>query len=141
VRATEEFYATGHPNVVAEHPTTFEITREGKLSKRGDCVLAVNSTKAAADFSEEFKRVCRNDGAIVLMRLEANGIQDLVRGWGSARLTLTDSDGIVCRTSTHASARTVMVRADKAARDLRRDLIIALKSPETRLRIQLTVEI
>lgn len=141
MRITEEFYATGHPNVVAGHPTTFEITREANLSKRGDCVLAVNSTKAAADFSDEFRRVCRNDGARVLMRLEAKGIRDLIQGWGSARLTITDSEEIVGRTSTYVSPRTVMVRANKAARDLRRDLIIALKSPETRLRIQLTAEI
>ncbi|HIG98004.1 TPA: DUF371 domain-containing protein, partial [Candidatus Woesearchaeota archaeon] len=40
------FTAHGHPNILATHRTTLEITKDSELTTRGNCVVAV-----AADFS------------------------------------------------------------------------------------------
>ncbi|MHA1410910.1 MAG: DUF371 domain-containing protein, partial [Candidatus Odinarchaeia archaeon] len=51
----EEFKARGHENITATHPTTLEITKDMKLTPRGDCIIAVGSEKALFDFSDEIK--------------------------------------------------------------------------------------
>ena len=41
--------------ITATHTTSFEITKERHLTAKGDCILAVDSSKGAADLSEEFR--------------------------------------------------------------------------------------
>ncbi|HID73268.1 TPA: DUF371 domain-containing protein [Candidatus Micrarchaeota archaeon] len=43
--------ARGHPNIRAEHETTFEVTTEPSLTPRGDCIVGVQADKAASDLS------------------------------------------------------------------------------------------
>ena len=120
---------------------TFEVTKDPHLTKRGDCVIAVNATKAPAEFSPEFKATCRKAGSQIKVILEAEGVVDLIRGWGSPCLTFADRNEMVGRKSTFVSDRTIMVRADKAAIDLKRSLIQVLMSPTTRLKIRLIAEL
>lgn len=141
MRIIEELFAQGHPNVLARHATTFEITKDIELTRRGDCVIAVSATKGAADLSMEFKRLCRNDEARILVELQAAGIAESIEGRGSGRLTVSHPTEIVGRKSTHISDRTIMIRADRAACDIDRDLVDALKSPTTRLRVRIIAEL
>ena len=119
---------------------TFEVTRDSHLSKRGDCVIGVSADKAVNDLEFAFKEACRREGARITVRLEAAGIIETIRGRGSQNLSLTHPKEIVGRKSLYASDRTIMVSADKAASDLNRQLIIALKSPSTKLNVQIIVE-
>ena len=52
-------------------------------------------------------------------------------GFGHENLTLTHPTDIVCRTSDYVCPRTLMINADKAARDLDSDLIEDLKNALT----------
>ena len=56
-----------------------------------------------------------------------NGHDEIV-GFGHENLTLTHPTDIVCRTSDYVCPRTLMINADKAARDLDSDLIEDLKN-------------
>lgn len=141
MRIVEEFYARGHPNVVAKHPTTFEITRELELSKRGDCVIAVGATKGLTNLSMKFRKLCRNDESRILVEVRTLRIADIIEGRGSRRLTLSHSSEMVGRKSSYVSDRTIMIRADKAACDVNRDLIDALTSPSTSAQIRITAEV
>lgn len=141
MRIIQEFEARGHPNVIAVHPTTFEITKHAELTKRGDCVIAVQATKGLADLSPEFRRICREDDARIVVQLQTGGIVEIIEGRGSRRLTLNHSSEIVGRKSTYVSDRTLMIRADRAACDIGRDLIYALRSPDTVLHVIATAEI
>jgi hypothetical protein len=141
LRVTQNLYARGHPNVIAKHHTTFEITRHNQLTKRGDCVIAVQASKAPADLSTEFRNLCKTDEARIMVELRAAGIVETIEGKGSRGLTLSHSSEIVGRKSTYVSDRTLMIRADKAACDIGRDLIRALKSPGTKLQITIIGEI
>jgi len=120
---------------------TFEITKDKHLTRRGDCVIAVNATKAPVDLSAEFKNLCRHENSRITMRLEVNGVTDLIQGWGSPKLALTHSSEMVGRKSSFISDRTVMIAANKAAVDIKRNLVEALRSPNTRLLIQFVVEV
>ena len=141
MRFTEEIHARGHPNVLGTHKMTFEITKEPQLSVRGDCVIGVGANKGASDLQATFKEACRNEGARITVRLEAEGIVDTIHGLGNRNLSFSHPTEIVGRKSLYTSGRTIMVEADKAALDLNRKLIAALKSPNTQLTVQLSVEV
>lgn len=141
MKITEEFSAQGHPNVLATHPTTFEITKETWLTRRGDCVIAVRATKGAKELSRDFRTLCRNGECNVVVELWANGIAERIEGKGAPGLKLTHPTEMVGRRGLFVSDRTIMVQADRAAFDLRRDLIEALTHSETRLRVRITAEL
>ena len=68
---TVVFSARGHESTIATHKTTFEITKEESLSKQGDCIVAVEATKAAADLPKEFKEAAMKEGAQITITIEA----------------------------------------------------------------------
>jgi hypothetical protein len=120
---------------------TFEVTRDSHLSKRGNCVIGVSANKGASDLTPRFKEACRNESAQITVLLEAEGIVDAIHGLGSCNLTFSHQTEIVGRKSWYTSERTIMVGADKAALDLKRTLVAALKSPNTQLTVKLFVEV
>jgi hypothetical protein len=137
----QDFYARGHPNVLAEHAMTFEITKDEHLTRRGDCVIAVRATKGLGELSSNLRNLCKRDDARIVVELRASGIFDSIEGRGSAGLVLSHSSEIVGRKSTYVSDRTLMIGADKAACDINRDLVGALKSPDTKLEIRIIAEV
>jgi len=103
-------------------------------------VIAVGATKGLTDLSSEFRNLCRKEESRITIELSVAGIIESIEGIGSSQFTLSHSREIVGRKSTYISDRTFMIHADKAARDINRDLIYALKSPETTLKIKLIAE-
>jgi hypothetical protein len=75
LRFTQELSATGHPSIMATHPTTFEITKDSTLTKRGDCIIAVNATKGLCEFSPRFLSLCKNNESKIIIEFEAGGIR------------------------------------------------------------------
>ena len=141
LKFVEQITATGHPNITATHPTTLEFTKESSLTKKGDCIVAVNASKGLMDLSEDFRATCRNDNARIVAQISSAGVMQSVRGKGSKLLTLNHSEEIVIRKSTYVSERTLMLNADSAAIDLKRSLVRILKSPSAIIKIKLTVEV
>jgi len=140
-RAVEIVRARGHPNVRATHPTTFEITRETHLTPRGDCIIAVGADKGARDLSEIFKRAAREPGARITITIDvpSRGLKAVVHARGHPGLTFEHPMDLVVRKSSFVCGRTVAVRADKAARDLPRELVEALRDPSVEVLVKLEV--
>ena len=136
---TEVFYAFGHVNVRATHHSTLEFTKDAHLSRTGDCILAVGADKSLADLSDEFKKNLREPRAKLTITVEADGITDKINAYGSPNLLLTHTSDMVVRKSSHVDSRTLAVGADKAARDLSRELVKKLKNPQQKVKITLTV--
>jgi hypothetical protein len=141
MRIVENVEAWGHPNIVGTHGTTFEFTTERNLTRRGDCVLAVNASKGAADLSDAFTNVARRDDAIITVMVRVGDVADVARGYGSPHLTFTHPTDLVARTSGFTCGRTLMIRADKAAADFSRQLIHLLTNPQRKAVITLVAEI
>lgn len=137
---TIAFSAHGHENVVATHRTTFEITKEAVLTKQGDCILAVEATRAAVDLPLEFKKAARREGARITITIEVDELKEKVKAKGSPRLTFTDPTDIVVRKSTYVCNRTLAIRAEKAASDFSRKFVKKLKDPKQKVIITLSVE-
>jgi hypothetical protein len=139
MKAVEEFFARGHANITAKHATTLEITKGIDLTKNGDCIIAVGATKGLAELSETFRILCADDNAKIILEINAAAIMEIVHGRGSSSFTLSHHEDIVARKSSQVTDRTLIIEADKAARDINRKLVRALRSPNTSVRIRLTV--
>ena len=123
--------AKGHKNVLSLHKSTFEITKDNDLSLAGDCIIGLDIDKSMVDFSKEFKEKLANDDTKVIVELNTPNASDIIEGFGHHDLTLTHPTDIVCRKSTFICPRTLMIKSDKAAIDLNRDLINDLANGES----------
>jgi len=140
MRATEVIYARGHENIQSSNKTTFEITKDTHLTRRGDCIIAVGATKGAADLNPRFKEAARNERARMIMTIEAGDEVEIVSAWGNPQLSFTHPTDLVVRKSDYVCGRTLAVHADKASRDLSRKLVEKLRNPNQRVTITLTAD-
>jgi hypothetical protein len=136
----EVIRAYGHENILATNRATLEITKEEHLTRKGDCIVAVSADKGLNNLSAEFKEAMRKDGAKLTISIEAGGITDIVNALGNSTLVLNHPTDMVVRRSSFTCTRTLAIHADKAARDLSRELVNKFKNPQQQIRITLTVK-
>jgi hypothetical protein len=141
MEVTEIILGYGHENIQATHKTTFEITKEAQLSRRGDCIIAVSANKTMTDFSSEFKENLHKEKAKIMILIEAGDAAEVVNAFGSPRLVLTHRTDMVVRKSNYICNRTLVIQADKAACDLSRKLAEKLRNPKQKVKITLTVRV
>ncbi len=123
--------AKGHENVLSLHKSTFEITKDKDLSLSGDCIIGLDIDKSMEDFPKGFKEKLANDDTKVIVELRTPNASDTIEGYGHHDLTLSHPTDIVCRKSTFVCSRTLMIKSNKAAIDLNRDLIKDLANGES----------
>jgi len=140
MKASEVIEARGHQNVRSTNKTTFEVTKEAFLTKRGDCILAVSATKGASELHTKFRETARNQNARITIIIEADAEKEVVEAWGSPLLTFTHPTDLVVRKSDYVCGRTLAIRADKAACDLSRRLVERLRNSHQKVRVTLIVE-
>ncbi len=127
--------AWGHENVTAKHRTTLEVTKDEHLTLRGDCIIGVRADKAIRDIDERIKDWLRAGKRIrIEIILPQYGLKDTLTGFGCEGLTFKHERDVVVRKSDYVCDRTLAVRADKAARDINREIVEMLKDPTTELR-------
>lgn len=141
MRVLEHVAAYGHRRVLATHRSTFEITKERELSFRGNCIIAVRADKSVRDLSQEFKRLAGRDGASIKIEIEVDGLRETVLGEGNGRLTFSHPTDIVVRKGDYACGRTLMIRSNKSALDLSRELVERLRDPKQKVEVELSVEV
>jgi len=140
-RAFEYIVARGHPRILATHRTTFEVTKDERLTERGDCIVAVKSTKGAKDLSPEFRRLARNDSAKITVVLNADGRREISIGRGTRQLSFTHPSDLVVRKSGFVCGRTLMTHSNKSASDFSCSFVNELRDPNKRIEITLVVEV
>ncbi len=140
MKTSEVIIARGHENIRSTNKTTFEITKDDYLTKRGDCIVAVDATKGASDLSQISKKILCNEKAQVTINIEVDGENEIVKALGSPELTLTHSTDLVVRKSSFICDRTLAIKADKAAYDFSRSLVEKLKNSKQKVKITLTFE-
>ena len=118
----------GHRNVTSLHRSTFEITKDAEIGPTADCIIGTDMDKSMLNFPKEFKDKIADSNTKVTVILDTENGHDEITGFGHEDLTLTHPTDIVCRTSDYTCSRTLMVRADKAARNLDEKLIEDLKN-------------
>lgn len=118
----------GHKNVTSHHKSTFEVTKDAEIGPTADCIIGTDADKSMLNFPQEFKDKIANSNTKIKVILDTENGHDEITGWGHEDLTLTHPTDMVCRTSDFTCSRTLMIRADKAARDLDLKLIEDLKN-------------
>ncbi|MDI9620113.1 MAG: DUF371 domain-containing protein [Candidatus Nezhaarchaeota archaeon] len=134
----ERFKAYGHNNVSATHRTTLEITREEHLTPRGNCIVAVKSEKGVAGLGEDVKKALKQRHAKVSLILKVLELEDVVTGLGDERLMLTSTLAIICRKSQFVCPKTLMIKCDKSAADINRELVELLRRGH---QVEVTIEV
>ncbi len=128
--AVDVVRATGHFNVKGTHRNSLEITKDDYLTPRGDCILGVNADKGLYDLNDKVKEIIRTNGSYVYVVMKVSGIVEVVEGRGSHELPLSNKERIIIRRTGFVSDSTLMIHSNKAARDVRRDLVEELKKEE-----------
>ena len=134
MRVIERIHAWGHENILCTHNSTFEITKGKKLTKKGDCVIGVNSSKACYDLTTELKSRINNEDKIKVI-LKVDDIQDWFYGYGNKKLRLLNKKDIVFRKSRFICDRTILINCSKSSVEINRDLSKALRDPNKKLLI------
>jgi len=128
-RALEEVAFFGHAMVKGTHEKTMEITTEGHLTPRGDCIIGVGASKGIAGLSPSVKRALKSDTARVRFTIVAPGGEYSFLARGSAGLSFENPTDMVIRRSTFVCGRTLAIRAESSASEIPRGLLGTLKSP------------
>jgi len=137
----EIIVARGHRNIKATHRTTLEVTKEKDLTERGDCIIGVEADKSISEISSELKRLLAQSVEVgVEVYLPDYDIGDTLKGYGSRELTFTHESDIVIRKSIFVCGRTLLIRADKAACDISREIVELLKDSSTELNLIIVPE-
>ncbi len=118
------FFAYGHRNVLATHKTTVEFTKDGHLTKKGDCILGIR-----ADFGKP-----QGLSGRIMIIISAAGLRDEITAIFNEGF---DSDEMVIRKSGFLDKRTFATGADKAACDIDRRIVEWLNDPEKRILIEI----
>ena len=122
--------AKGHRNITSQHKNTLEFTTEKTLTKRGDCIVAV-------DFKfnkEEIKKILQYQK--IKITIKAGNIKEEIFAYPNKKFS--DFNEFVIRKSDFISKRTFAIKSNKSAYDLDDRLKKELqKNPQ---KIQISIE-
>jgi hypothetical protein len=126
--------------VRSTHPTTIEVTTQAHLTDRGDCIIGVCASKGCAQLDARVKEGLRREESRVTIRILVGGRSFQVTAAGDPRLELSHPHDMVIRKSNFVSNRTLVVRADAAAKDIPREMVRLLRDPASVGRLEIEVE-
>ena len=133
------FHAKGHENMTSTHKTTFEVTKDKEIGITADCIVGVQSESVLEDISPEIRQAIQNENTRIRIILKTENTEDIITGYGHPNLTLDHPTDMVCRKSNFTCSRTLMIKSDKSAIDLKKELIQDLKEGKD-LKVTITVE-
>ena len=109
------------------------------LTLKGDCVVAVSAEKGLRDLKQEIKVAVQNSDATIRLTISVGDEKIDITGKGHPDLSYEDPYDMVTRTSNYVCPRTLMVRADKAAKDLPRAFVKQLTKPDVIVTVTITI--
>ncbi|MFX1258755.1 MAG: DUF371 domain-containing protein [Promethearchaeota archaeon] len=130
----DEIYAYSHEKIKGTHKTTIELTKGKNLTKKGNCIIGINSTKACFDLNTALKENIYN-GKEIKVILKVDNLQDSFYGFGNKELKLLNKEDIVFRKSNYICNRTVLINCTKSSNEINREIINKLKIPGKKLSI------
>ncbi len=133
------FYCKGHPNVLATHKTTLEFTKDETISLKGDCIIGVSSTHSLSEFPIELRKKIKDPTTIILVKLQTGNYTDHIKGSGNSDLDLSDENVIIIRKSDFVCSRTLMINADKAAKDIDERIIKEMRNPNNNMKVMVQI--
>lgn len=130
----DKINAFGHKNIVCTHNTTIEITKDTHLTKKGNCILGINASKACLDLNSNLKNLIKQGHKFKII-IKVGDFTDYFYGHGHANLTLSNEKEMVFRKSEFICDRTVLIKCTKSSSELDRMLIEHLKNKDKKFLI------
>ncbi|MDP7179882.1 MAG: DUF371 domain-containing protein [Candidatus Woesearchaeota archaeon] len=120
-----EFSAFGHSNILSNHKTTIEFTKDKELTLNGDCIVGVRADFELPLLKKFIENKIKNNDKSLKITIKMKNKEEVI----SAQINpdFDDSEEIVIRKSEFNSKRTLGIRSDKGARDLDRGFVDGLK--------------
>lgn len=131
---------SGHENIRSSHQRTIEITRDGDLTPRGDCIVGVNATLGCAGLPQELKAELKDPESKIVLSVTVGDENFVVTGRGHPDLLLTHQDDIVVRKSDFICPRTLAIKCDKASDSIPKEMISLLQNPLAKGTLTIRVE-
>ena len=103
--------------------------------------MAVRSTAELSDLPLQIRRALSEESGQGELTLQVRNTSFTVEGRGAKGLTFSHPREIVVRKSGYVSDRTLMVRADRAAVDIPREMVKLLQDPNQQVRISISATI
>lgn len=121
-----DFSVTGHENILSEHKSTIEFTKDNYLTKKGDCILGVNTI---GDF-EQLKNLNFAKCEIIV---SIEKLKDKFCGF--INTDFSSKTQLVIRRSSYVDSRTGIILANKSAKDIDRRIVNKLQKPSSTAKI------
>lgn len=77
-------------------------------------------------------------GGKVSVRIVCGGLVEEIVGFGCEKLVFSDSRSVVIRKSEYVDSRTLIIKANKAARDINRELVNCMKKPSSKALVEIS---
>lgn len=131
-----KFYAYGHGNIRATHKTTLEFTKDRSLTKKGDCIVGINSDFELNGVRDFISRI-KDSNCSIRITIKANIKNRIIEEEIGCIVNknFSDSREMVIRKSGYADKRTFAISADKAASDISRAIVDGLKNPGSKIEV------
>lgn len=133
------FHAYGHELIKATHKSTLEITKDNYLTERGDCIIGINSDISCKELPDTIRKKIRRDNARLVLIIEVDGLREYIFGYGAKELNLTSDRSMVIRKSTYINGRTLMIKANKSAKNISRRIINRIRNSQKKILFTLVV--
>ncbi|MET1101854.1 MAG: DUF371 domain-containing protein [Pyrodictiaceae archaeon] len=130
------WWCRGHPNILANHEGTLEITSDNFLTPRGECIIGI-AAKYLGGEGKDSKGAFSKLIIIALPLLPREPMLEKVYGLSSG-MANPNARRLIVRKSAYIDDKTIMVSATKAASDLNKKFKEAMRSPFTRCLILYT---
>ena len=128
-----KFIAYGHPNILGTHKNTFEFTKEENISLKGDCIIGVKADFELEKLEKLIKKL-KNRKLLIKIKPENSKIAS-EEIEAELNPTFKDDKELVIRKTNFISDRTLGIKANKAAFELKKDLISYLKKKESKIAV------
>lgn len=109
--------------MTSRHKTTLEFTKDPEIGIKADCIVGVGSRVSMENFPREMIDAIQDENTKITVKLETENAKDEIHGLGHRDLTLDHPTDMVVRKSDFKCSRTLMINADKAACDLKPELV------------------
>ena len=134
------FYCNGHSNIRATHKTTLEFTKDEKLTTKGNCILGINCSRSLNNIHPDFKEKLKKSSARILVKIQVENLIDIIEGYGDSRLELSDKNAIIIRKSDFVCSKTLMIKSDKAARDISNEIREIMKDHNSKMKVTIQIK-
>ncbi len=134
------FTCNGHENITSSHKSTLEFTTDSSISLRGTCIIGVSSSLCLRDIPKKFKDIMKKENSKIKIIIQIEGKKEEILGYGNPDLQLSDSEAMIIRKSSYICARTLAIKANKAACDIPKDLVELLTDSKSKIDVTISIE-